>query len=59
MHENCRKYASLSKDNHGYGPRSAEFFLGAWLRIDAPDAKAHGRKTLTKVQIDDFFAALV
>ena len=56
LHANCRKYASLIKDPYGYGPRAAELFLKAWLRLDAPDAKAHGRRKPTNAEIDAVIA---
>ena len=53
-HAHCRKYASLRRDPHGFGPRCAEIFLGAWLLLPAPTAAEHKRRSPTKAEMELF-----
>ena len=47
-HARCSLFRSIALDRHLYGPRAAEFFLGAWLLIDD-----HKGKKPTAAQIKD------
>ena len=43
LHDECSKSRSVALDMATFGPRSAQYFLGAWLRAGSafPEAAAH------------------
>ena len=57
-HHKCRKFCSLSKSCFDVGPRSAEVFVGAWLRLAAPDKRSHKALLPNKAQMQSYAATL-
>ena len=58
-HPNCRKFSSLGRDPHGFGPICAHLWLGAWLALPcANSAAAHSACVPTKAQMQAFRATL-
>jgi hypothetical protein len=50
-HANCRKFSAVCQDLYSLGPRSAEFFLGAWLQLPASDRVEHVRAQPSRDQV--------
>ena len=42
-HDDCRRFRSIKKDTHHFGPRAAQFFLGCWLEKASTMSRAEHR----------------